>query len=101
MEKDAYCNLWELECINQIDDRNILISAFSTTQFMPKILKDVEPTVLFTYRLLLSDLDDPFLKDFANLIDDFRGLYRNPEKIYVPATFEELETILDTLSAQA
>lgn len=99
MEKDAYCNLWELECIDQIDDRNILISAFSTTQFMPKILKDVEPTVLFTYRLLLSDLDDPFLKDFANLIDDFRGLYRNPEKIYVPATFEELETILDTLSA--
>lgn len=101
MEKDTYCNLWELECIDQIDDRNILISAFSTTQFMPKILKDAEPTVLFTYRLLLSDLDDPFLKDFANLIDDFRGLYRNPEKIYVPATFEELETILDTLSAQA
>lgn len=86
--------------INQITDQNILISAFSTAQFMPKIMKDAEPTIIFTYRLLFSSLDDPFLKDFAKLIDDFRGLYRNPDKIYVPATFEELETILSQISVQ-
>lgn len=100
IEKDTYGNLWELECVNQITDQNILISAFSTAQFMPKIMKDAEPTIIFTYRLLFSSLDDPFLKDFAKLIDDFRGLYRNPDKIYVPATFEELETILSQISVQ-
>lgn len=97
LEKDTYGNLWELECVHQITDTNVLISAFSTAQFMPKIMADAEPMLIFTYRLLFDSLDDPFLKDFAALIDDFRKLYRASDRIYVPETFEELETIFEKL----
>lgn len=93
MEKDTYGNLWELECVSQINDDNILISAFSTAQFMPKIIADTEPALIFTYRLLFTSCEDPFIKDMAKLIDDFRALYREPGKIYVPETLDDLKAI--------
>lgn len=35
----------------------------------------------------------PLLKDMAKLIDDFRALYREPGKIYVPETLDDLKAI--------
>lgn len=100
LQKDTYGNLWELECIHQITDKNVLISAFSTAQFMPKIMQDKEPSIIFTYRLVFDSLDDPFLKDFAALIEDFKELYRDPSRIYVPETFEELEALFAKLKSE-
>lgn len=38
--------MWELECINGFTTYQILISAYSTAMFMPKILKDSEPVLI-------------------------------------------------------
>lgn len=100
LQRDTFGNLWELECVHQITEENVLVSAFSTAQFMPKIMCDREPAVLFTYRLVFDSLDDPFLKDFAALIADFKKLYRHPERIYVPETFAQLEAILQSLRTE-
>lgn len=94
MSIDNYANLWELECVKQITDENILIGAFSTAQFMPKILKNAEPTIIFTYKLLFKNLDDEFWQETSSFIESFKSLYSDQSKIFVPETVEEFEEIL-------
>lgn len=94
MSIDNYTNLWELECIKQITDENVLIGAFSTAQFMPKILKNAEPTIIFTYKLLFKNLNDEFWQETSSFIESFKSLYSDPSKIFVPETVEEFEEIL-------
>lgn len=95
MSIDNYANLWELECVKQITDENILIGAFSTAQFMPKILKNAEPTIIFTYKLLFKNLDDEFWQETSSFIESFKSLYSDQSKIFVPETVEEFEEILE------
>lgn len=85
---DTANNLWELECQDKITDEHVLISAFSTALFTPKMLCDKEPTVIFTYKLYGSSLD------FTNLTDMLRRMYRHPERVIVPNTLEELKVCL-------
>lgn len=97
MKMDTYANLWELECIEQISDKNILIGAFSTAQFMPKILKNTEPSVIFTYKLLFTNLDNEFWCGIETFISDFKSLYNDKSKINVPETLDELEKLLKNI----
>ena len=87
-------NLWELECLRQITDESVLIGAYSTALLTPKMLCDKEPTVIFTLRLLTADPDNGADRHIYDLIDGFKASYRNPEKVFVPQTMEELEQIL-------
>lgn len=95
---DTYANLWELECIKQISDRNILIGAFSTAQFMPKILKNAEPTIVFTYKLLFKNPDDEFWQETGSFIESFKSLYSDQNKIFVPETVGEFEELLKKIN---
>lgn len=97
LSKDTVCNLWELECINGINGEKILIGAFSTAQFMPKILTGAEPYVICTYKLLFNDLSDPFWQNAQDFVESFKKMYKNPNRIIVPETFEEFETVLRSL----
>ena len=90
-------NLWELECIHNVSDESVLIGCFSTAQFMPKILKDAEPILIFTYKLIVSDFEDPYYKDIDSFVMSFRDFYGNSDKIFVPETFESLEKVLSDL----
>lgn len=94
---DTFRNLWELECVKQIGDEHILIGAFSTAQFMPKLLKNVEPTIICTYPILFNNLDDAFWQGTKKFIDDFKALYSNPQKIYTPESLEALQKLLNDL----
>lgn len=97
IEKDVYDNLWELECINQLNDNNILLGVYSTAQLMPKILMDAEPTIVFLYRLYFKNLEDKKWKDIEAFIERFKKIYRQPEKIFIPNTIEEFNKIMDRL----
>ena len=85
------------ECVKQIGDEHILIGAFSTAQFMPKLLKNVEPTIICTYPILFNNLDDTFWQGTKKFIDDFKALYSNPQKIYTPESLEALQKLLNDL----
>lgn len=89
---DTADNLWELECAGQITAEHVLIGAFSTAQFTPKMLFDIEPTVVFLYRLF----DDAFNNADA-MVDTLKQMYRNPEKIMVADSVEQLMIILQEL----
>lgn len=95
---DGMNNLWELECVHSIKDGHVLLGAFSTAQFAPKLICDSEPYLIFCYKTFFNNLDTEFWKDTVALIDRFRALYRQPEKIYVPDNMEELHAILSRLS---
>jgi len=88
--QDTAGNLWELECAKQITDTHILIGAFSTAQFTPKMLFDREPTVVFTHKLYGNLLDTA-----DAMIDILKKMYRAPEKIVVVETEEQLRCFLD------
>ena len=94
---DTVKNLWELECIHQIDDDNILISGFSTAQLMPKILMNKEPYVVFLYKLVIEDVNNEYWKEIKNFIDEFKGFYSNPDKIYIPETVSEFEKTISAI----
>lgn len=94
---DTFANLWELECVEQITDENILIGAFSTAQFMPKLLKNAEPTIIFTYKILFNNLTDDFWQGTQKFIEDFKTLYSAPQRIHTPETLEELQQLLNAL----
>ncbi len=94
MKRDSYANLWELECLEQIGNEHVLIGAFSTAQFMPKLLKNAEPTIICTYKLLFSDLTDPFWQGAEKFIADFKAMYSDPDKIQVPETLDAFKELL-------
>lgn len=86
--------MWELECIFKIKDSQVLISAFSTTLFMPKILNNTEPTLIFVYKLLFKDTDNEVWKEKEKFIKDFAESYSDSCKVYIPSDFEEFKEIL-------
>lgn len=89
---DTVNNLWELECTKQITDSHVLIGAFSTAQFTPKMLFGKEPTVIFTYKLYGS-----YFEAAQTTIETLRQMYNNPEKVVVIQTLDELKAVLETL----
>jgi hypothetical protein len=91
--KDTYQNLWEMECLKQITNDHVLVSYCSTSQFMPKLMNDTEPHVVFLYRIFGKEPG----QSLAALLKQFAALYRDPEHIHVPETVEELETLLEKL----
>ncbi len=88
--QDTAGNLWELECAKQITDDHILIGAFSTAQFTPKMLFDKEPTVVFTHKLYGNLLDTA-----DAMIEILKKMYRVPEKIVVVESDEQLRCFLE------
>ena len=86
---DTAKNLWELECLGQIREDHVLIGGYSTAQFAPKLLFDCEPTVVFTYKLYGTEIYNA-----SETIELLRNSYRDPSKIIVPETAEELEAII-------
>jgi hypothetical protein len=77
---------------------HILIAAFSTAQLAPKLLCDAEPYLIFAYKLFFTGLTSEYWQGTAALIEKLRGLYSQPEKIYVPENAEELSAVLRRLT---
>ena len=75
----------------------VLLSLFSTACMNPKMMLDAEPIVIFTGKL--SDAQGVTLlnPELLTLIERFRDSYRDPRRVYIPETMEELESILKDL----
>lgn len=89
-------DMWELKILNADVDKMILIAPFSTAQVTPKLIFNLEPTLIFVHEF-------SFLKSMGRVhdveifISDLKKSYRNPEKIYTPHTPEEFAEILKQL----
>lgn len=100
--KNSYCTMkisnvttyMELLYANKDSSKNILISGFSTASIMPKLIFDQEPIVIFLYKIFGLDQYTYSSENYIEFIKDFTQTYRNPERIYLPETIEELKIIL-------
>ncbi len=88
---DRMMCLWELICAKEITDNTVLIGAFSTAQFIPKMIFDKEPYLIFTFHLYSPNTFFDSKKDeITNTIETLRSHYRNPEKIKIIQSMDEI-----------
>lgn len=80
---------WEVITLNLDLSNKIQFTIFSGSCIYPKLLCDVEPTVVMLYKLL--PVDYKYLgEDLVKLSDDIGKKYRDSKKYFVPESFEEL-----------
>lgn len=96
---DRAGSLWELICADQITDRHILISKCSTSQFIPKMLFDKEPWLIFTCRLYeyVNKRDRRLREKDEEMINRAMDIYRNKEKIIVINSWKEIDSIIQNI----
>ena len=76
---------WEI-LAEKITEKHVLVTYFSTTCFIPKIIYDTEPYILFLHRLLpekVLNADQMLIK--------FKATYFDKSKILAPSSYAELD----------
>lgn len=91
-KKDTAGNMWELECANSITDSHVLIGAFSTAQFTPKMMFGTEPTLIFLYKLLGCNFDNA-----DQMTEQIRNAYTDKDKVIVVENMEQLKQVIDSV----
>ena len=76
-------------------ENKILISIFSTTCMNPKLLLDVEPVVIFTYKITEIEKLDFFDEKYLGLINKLKLLYRDKSKVLIPESINELKKAVE------
>lgn len=83
--------VWELICQTAITNKHILIGGVSTAQLIPKLLYNMEPWLIFTYKLY--SVDKKYSKDYQTyeaLVKRIQMAYKDKYKIFIPESLEEL-----------
>lgn len=89
-------NMWELECIEVINENHVLISCFSTAQINPKLIADKEPYLIFLYKILLAS-NSPLIYEFNRMVAEVKEWYIDNKKIFVPSDVGELKYVLNII----
>lgn len=93
--QDDNTQMWELS-ISFLDmEEIILMGAYSTAQMTPKLLYDLEPRIFFLCPIYKNAYADGQYGEILTAIEEFRDLYRDPEKIVLIDSLEMLEEKLN------
>lgn len=94
IDKDEMLKLWELVCLDSVREDMSLIGWFSTAQFIPKILYDMEPEIVLTFPMYKECFSDDWMKKYLQFAEDVRDIYRDKSKIVLINSMEEFEQYL-------
>lgn len=84
-------SLWELECCENIDDNYILINSCSTAAFMPVMLANKKPYVIFTFEYFKDFYPEYMLENIYNMFDLLKECYaEDKEKVVVIKQDEDI-----------
>ena len=83
--------LWELIVLQHINNRSVLIASFSTAQLVPKLLYNLEPALIFTYPLYLSDTSSEVYNRIELAVENLKRIYSEPQKIAAIHEYSELK----------
>lgn len=89
-------DLWELSILKKPADELVLISNYSSAQITPKILFDLEPKLVFLFKLN-EGLSKEAIESLEQKTTEIAELYRSPDRIYIPDTYDDLESVLNSL----
>ncbi|KAA9234330.1 MULTISPECIES: hypothetical protein [Aerococcus] len=90
---DTENNMWEILCSDAIDGNTCIIGMFSTAQFVPKYFYNIEPIIVFTYRLY-RDLDHSTLLRYEKQASQLKKLYTNKNRVKIISSIKELDYII-------
>lgn len=82
---------FELCCLNMNIEQKIFITNISSACFMPKIIFDEEPTIVFLFDIEHDENKDTAVKSF---LERFKNAYRNKDRLFFAKSFDEVEAIL-------
>lgn len=85
--------MWELLCKDCVNEDTILVGMFSTAQVTPKILYDIEPVIVFTYRMYEEYLSKREIEEFDEVTKRILSLYGS-NKVFCPSSMEELMNLV-------
>ncbi len=94
---DKYNDMWEMVCAEQITDEHVLAGMFSTAQFVPKLIFEKEPFLIFTYKLYQEIYSKERMKEFETMIADIKLSYSMPQKIMEPQNIDEFKEYVRTI----
>ncbi len=94
---DKVNNMWELECIFNINNEHVLIAYYSTAQITAKLIAGKEPYVIFVYKLFLDKGDEKEMEKYETIIRSFIDLYKKKDKVFVPSNEKEYSDIIQKL----
>ena len=63
----------------------------------PKMMLDAEPTVIFTTKIVIDKKTEQEWNESLAIVQRLKANYRNPEKIFIAESMEELEAIVSEL----
>ena len=86
---DNSCNQWEL-CCSEIGEDSVLIANFSTALFVPKLIYNKEPIVIFLYKLFENDFVD-------SSVNRLKNIYLNKDRVMSVSSISELNKIIEIL----
>lgn len=92
---DTNKNLWELNFVDHLNSDMILIGNSSTAQITPKLVFDLEPTLVFTFKLYKNMYSKEVTDRLVSLLNNIKNCYRNPEKVLILSNKEELIVALN------
>ncbi len=91
---DDHREMWELVCSRQITNSHILIGMYSTALYIPKLLYDKEPYVIFTFNLYPDFWEKYSKSQFMPIIERLIQSYSDPTRVKTPSSMDELDEIL-------
>ncbi|MEA5092082.1 hypothetical protein SDC9_12875 [bioreactor metagenome] len=94
---DKKRSLWELVCINEVNDKNVLIGYCSTALITPKFIFDEEPIIICLYKLV-EFRNKEKAQEIDNVFMQLRESYRRKERVIIPGNITELESVLEKIS---
>ena len=92
----AKCPFEILMSTVDVEDK-ILVSILSTASMNPKMILNVEPIVIFTVKIVGYDKTEAEMEEFLKIVDRFKALYSDPDRVIVPETMEEFENVIKKL----
>ena len=94
---DKKRSLWELVCINEVNDKNVLIGYCSTALITPKFIFDEEPIIICLYKLVEFQNKEK-AQEIDNVFVRLRESYRRKERVMIPRNITELGSMLEKIA---
>ena len=98
LQVDRSQQMWELKCIENIDEKQVLIGIFSTAQLVPKLFFEKEPYLIFLHHIYRKTTNANLnIENIDALIHNIADHYRTAKKIFIPESIEEFAEILNQI----
>jgi len=94
---DKKRSLWELVCINEVNDKTVLIGYCSTALITPKFIFDEEPIIICLYKLVEFHNKEK-AREIDNVFMRLRESYKRKERVNIPENIIELENMLKKIA---